>query len=113
MDKPLFREKFEHPSVKAGEPHPHSAPPKKPIPDPRLLGAVPVKPSRPPLVDLSRYHPPTVNGMLIWFKFLSLFFFFVFFFFNSASFRFNSPHFVTTGLYLAWTSMPVYYPNCS
>ncbi|XP_062284598.1 uncharacterized protein si:ch211-188c16.1 isoform X2 [Scomber scombrus] len=61
LDKQLFREKAEHPPVKAGEPHPHSAPPNKPLPDLRLLGAVPVKPSRPPLVDISRYHPPTVN----------------------------------------------------
>ncbi|XP_067461312.1 FYN-binding protein 1 isoform X1 [Thunnus thynnus] len=61
LDKQFGREKVERPPVKAGEPLPHSAPPKKPLPDLKSLGAVPVKPPRPPLVDLSRYHSPTVN----------------------------------------------------
>ncbi|XP_042283799.1 FYN-binding protein 1 isoform X2 [Thunnus maccoyii] len=61
LDKQFGREKVDRPPVKAGEPLPHSAPPKKPLPDLKSLGAVPVKPPRPPLVDLSRYHSPTVN----------------------------------------------------
>lgn len=63
FDKQLVREKAERPPVKADEPHPHSAPPKKLLPDLRSLGTVPVKKPRPPFVDLSRYHSPTVNGM--------------------------------------------------
>ncbi|XP_049453220.1 uncharacterized protein si:ch211-188c16.1 isoform X3 [Epinephelus fuscoguttatus] len=43
------------------EPHPTSAPPKKPLPDVRSLGLLPPKPPRPPLVDLSCYHQPTDN----------------------------------------------------
>ncbi|KAM7401134.1 hypothetical protein PAMA_005361 [Pampus argenteus] len=61
LDKQLVREKAERPSVKGGELYPHSAPSKKPLPDLRSLGAVPVKPPRPPLVDLTRYYPPAVN----------------------------------------------------
>ncbi|TMS10076.1 hypothetical protein E3U43_002735 [Larimichthys crocea] len=61
LDKQFGRDKAELPAVKTDEPHPPSAPPKKPLPDLRSLGPLPPKPTRPPLVDLSCYHLPTVN----------------------------------------------------
>ncbi|TKS80191.1 FYN-binding protein [Collichthys lucidus] len=61
LDKQFGRDKAELPAVKTDEPHLPSAPPKKPLPDLRSLGPLPPKPTRPPLVDLSCYHLPTVN----------------------------------------------------
>ncbi|XP_044076847.1 uncharacterized protein si:ch211-188c16.1 isoform X3 [Siniperca chuatsi] len=61
LNKQLGRDKAELPSVRTGEPHSPSTPPKKPLPDLRSLGPLPPKPLRPPLVDLSCYHLPTVN----------------------------------------------------
>ncbi|XP_070700885.1 uncharacterized protein [Pempheris klunzingeri] len=61
LGKQFGRDKAERPSIRAGEPHPPSAPPKKPLPTLRSLGPLPPKPPRPPLVDLSCYHLPTVN----------------------------------------------------
>ncbi|XP_071347818.1 titin isoform X2 [Trachinotus anak] len=61
LAKQFGRDQAELPSVRTGEPHPPSAPPKKPLPDLRSLGPLPAKPPRPPLVDLSRYHLPTVH----------------------------------------------------
>lgn len=77
LDKQFGRDKAELPAVKTDEPHPPSAPPKKPLPDLRSLGPLPPKPTRPPLVDLSCYHLPTVNGMLTLFSIsvVALFFF--------------------------------------
>ncbi|XP_010769633.1 FYN-binding protein isoform X2 [Notothenia coriiceps] len=49
------------PHVKSGEPHPTLAPRKEPLPDLMSLGPLPKKPPRPPFVDLSCYHQPTVN----------------------------------------------------
>ncbi|XP_029309502.1 uncharacterized protein LOC115022598 isoform X2 [Cottoperca gobio] len=60
MNKQFGRDKA-LPSVRTGEPHPCSAPRKKPLPDLRSLGPLPSKPPRPPLVDLSCYHRLAVN----------------------------------------------------
>uniref|UniRef100_A0A3B4TRW2 Si:ch211-188c16.1 n=1 Tax=Seriola dumerili TaxID=41447 RepID=A0A3B4TRW2_SERDU len=61
LTKQFGRGQAELPSVRTGEPHPAPAPPKKPLPDLRSLGPLPAKPPRPPLLDLSRYHLPTVH----------------------------------------------------
>ncbi|XP_042082107.1 uncharacterized protein si:ch211-188c16.1 isoform X5 [Haplochromis burtoni] len=58
LDKQLGREKSENLPVKTVELHPPCVPLKKPLPDLRILGPVPAKPLRPPLVDLSYYHAP-------------------------------------------------------
>nr|XP_046265410.1 uncharacterized protein si:ch211-188c16.1 isoform X2 [Scatophagus argus] len=63
LDKQFGKDKTQLPSVRTGEAHPPCAPPKKPLPDLRLLGPLPPKPSRPPLVDLSCYHLSTVNAI--------------------------------------------------
>ncbi|XP_076601150.1 uncharacterized protein LOC143329228 [Chaetodon auriga] len=61
LDQQFGRNTAELPSVTTSEPHPTSAPPKKPLPDLRSLGPLPPKPPRPPSVDLSSYHLLTVN----------------------------------------------------
>ncbi|CAJ1071707.1 uncharacterized protein si:ch211-188c16.1 isoform X3 [Xyrichtys novacula] len=61
LNKQFSKNKIELPSGKAAEPHPPSAPSKKPLPDLWLLGSAPPKPPRPPSVDLSAYLLPTLN----------------------------------------------------
>ncbi|XP_073346652.1 uncharacterized protein [Pagrus major] len=61
LDTQIGRDKAEPPSVRTGEPHPPSVPPKKPLPDLSSLGPLSPKPTRPPFVDLSCYHLPTAN----------------------------------------------------
>ncbi|XP_059199802.1 FYN-binding protein 1 isoform X2 [Centropristis striata] len=60
LDKQFGRDKAV-PSVRTSEPPPPSAPQKKPLPELRFLGPLPPKPLRPPMVDLSCYHRPSVN----------------------------------------------------
>ncbi|XP_040911936.1 FYN-binding protein 1 [Toxotes jaculatrix] len=61
LAKQFGRDQAELVSVRTCEPPPPSAPSKKPLPDLRSLGPVPAKPPRPPLVDLSCHHLPTVH----------------------------------------------------
>ncbi|XP_008295738.1 uncharacterized protein LOC103368929 [Stegastes partitus] len=61
LGKQLLRDETEHPLVKTVEPHPPFVPLKKHLADLRTLGPLPAKPPRPPLVDLSPYHAPTVS----------------------------------------------------
>ncbi|XP_041658286.1 uncharacterized protein si:ch211-188c16.1 isoform X2 [Cheilinus undulatus] len=61
LSRQFGRNKAELPAVRAAELHPAAAPPKKPLPDLRVLGSMPLKPPRPQLVDLSAYISPTVN----------------------------------------------------
>ncbi|KAL6104172.1 uncharacterized protein ACO6RY_13950 [Pungitius sinensis] len=61
-DKQFARDKS-HPSVRAGEPHPPSAPRERPLPDWRSLGPQPPKPPRPPSVDVTRYFRHTLHGL--------------------------------------------------
>ncbi|XP_067329913.1 FYN-binding protein 2 isoform X2 [Channa argus] len=56
LEKQFGRDKKQHFSVRIGEPHTAFVPPKKPLPDLMLLGPLPAKPPRPPLVDLTHYH---------------------------------------------------------
>ncbi|XP_058503452.1 uncharacterized protein si:ch211-188c16.1 isoform X1 [Solea solea] len=63
LAKHFGRDQAERPSVRTFEPHSQSVPPKKPLPDLRLLEPLPAKPPRPPLVDLSRFHLPTVHEL--------------------------------------------------
>ncbi|KAK2822054.1 hypothetical protein Q5P01_022119 [Channa striata] len=49
LEKQFGRDKIQHFSVRVGEP------PKKPLPDLMLVGPLPAKPPRPPLVDLTHY----------------------------------------------------------
>ncbi|XP_054625526.1 uncharacterized protein si:ch211-188c16.1 [Dunckerocampus dactyliophorus] len=58
--KQCGREKADPPPATAALPS-RSAPPKKPLPDLRSLAVKPLKPPRPPLLDLSRYRQPLVN----------------------------------------------------
>lgn len=69
LDKQFGKNKAVLPSVTTKEPHPPSAPSKKPLPDLRSLGPLPLKPPRPPLVDISCYHQLPVNGVLTHFMF--------------------------------------------
>lgn len=54
LDKHFGRDRASRPFARIGEPHPPS-PPKKPLPDDRALGPLPIKPPRPPVVDLTYY----------------------------------------------------------
>lgn len=64
LNKQFGKDKAELHSVRTEQPHPPSAPPKKPLPALRSLGPMPAKPPRPPLVDLSCHNLHTVNGLL-------------------------------------------------
>ncbi|XP_055084264.1 uncharacterized protein si:ch211-188c16.1 [Periophthalmus magnuspinnatus] len=50
------KDKANRPFARIGDPRPPS-PLKKPLPEPWVLGPMPTKPSRPPVVDLSSYMP--------------------------------------------------------
>ncbi|GAA6222471.1 uncharacterized protein LOC108883847 isoform X1 [Lates japonicus] len=61
LPKQFVRDQAELPSGRTGEPHSPPVPLKKPLTDLKSLGPLPAKPPRPPSVDLSRYHLPTVH----------------------------------------------------
>lgn len=75
LDKKFCKDKVELNSVKTAETFQPSGPPKKPLPDLGLKGQVPLKPPRPPIVDLSCCPLTTAPGMLTCFQFLYCFLF--------------------------------------
>lgn len=72
LDKQFGKDKVELHSVGTEQPHPPSAPSKKPLPALRSLGPMPAKPPRPPLVDLSCHNLPAVHGLLTCYNVLLL-----------------------------------------
>lgn len=61
LDVQFGKDKAETLPVRTGLPS--SVPLKKPLATLRLLGPVPLKPPRPPVVDLSCFQLPTFNGL--------------------------------------------------
>lgn len=75
LDKPFYRNSVLPPPLGSDRPPPPPPPPpKKSLPALWSLGPLPVKPPRPPRVDLSSYYPTPPKGMLTF----DLFFLFCF-----------------------------------
>ncbi|XP_037837842.1 FYN-binding protein 1 isoform X3 [Kryptolebias marmoratus] len=62
FDFQLVREKVEQLSARTAELNPPNSPLKKPLPELGMLGPMPAKPSRPPVVDITAYLSLTVKG---------------------------------------------------
>ncbi|XP_029929406.1 FYN-binding protein 1 isoform X2 [Myripristis murdjan] len=61
LDKQFCKDRVELPSVRCDEPLRPSTPPKKPLPDLSAIGPSPVKPPRPPRVDLSCHRQAAIQ----------------------------------------------------